>query len=107
MTRTKTTIALVVALVAGTASAALAQEADPNLLNRYPAYNGAYGVADSPEVLVTPRAVEPRTFQSAPVALRQNRVVERNIDSAPLPTAGRPQVQSFHYDSAPLSSGGS
>ena len=34
---TKTTLAL--ALVLGTASVALAQDADPNLLNRYPAYN--------------------------------------------------------------------
>ena len=34
---TKPTLAL--ALVIGTASVALAQDADPNLLNRYPAYN--------------------------------------------------------------------
>jgi hypothetical protein len=34
---TKTTLAL--ALVLGTASLAVAQDADPNLLNRYPAYN--------------------------------------------------------------------
>ena len=34
---TKTTLAL--ALVIGTASFALAGESDPNVLNRYPAYN--------------------------------------------------------------------
>ena len=34
---TKTTLAL--ALILGTASFAVAQDADPNLLNRYPAYN--------------------------------------------------------------------
>ena len=34
---TKTTLAL--ALIIGTASFAAAQDADPNLLNRYPAYN--------------------------------------------------------------------
>jgi hypothetical protein len=94
---TKTKIALVVALLAGTASAALAQDADPNLLNRYPSYNGANGVADEPVL------VAPRTFQSAPVALRQN----RGIDRAPVATGGRPQADTFRYDSAPLISGGS
>jgi hypothetical protein len=94
---TKTKIALVIALLAGSASAALAQDADPNLLNRYPSYNGAGGVADSPVV------VAPRAFQSAPVALRQG----RGIDRAPVATGSRPQVETFRYDSAPLISGGS
>jgi hypothetical protein len=36
-------IALAAALVLGTASVALASESDPNLLNRYPAYNMTQG----------------------------------------------------------------
>jgi opacity protein-like surface antigen len=55
---TKIKIALVAALLAGSASAALAQDFDPNLANRYPAYAGA-GAG--------------QTFQSAPVQLRQGR----------------------------------
>lgn len=35
--------ALAAALVVGTASVALASEADPNLLNRYPAFNMTQG----------------------------------------------------------------
>ena len=93
---TKTTLALAAALVAGTASLAVAQDADPNLLNRYPAYNGANGVSDSPVV------VAPRAFQSAPVGLYQG----REIGSAPTASAGRPGVNTFRYDSAPLVSGG-
>jgi len=57
---TKIRIALVAALLAGSASAALAQDFDPNLANRYPAYAGAGGG---------------QTFQSAPVQLRQGRNV--------------------------------
>src|SRR5437868_6965629 len=37
-------IALAAALVFGTATVALSQEADPNLFNRYPAYNMTKGV---------------------------------------------------------------
>jgi len=92
---TKTTLVLAAALVAGTASFAAAQEADPNLLNRYPTYNGAYGVGDSAEL------VAPRTFQSAQVGLYQGGDVGR----ARLATGGRPQVQTYRYDSAPLVSG--
>ena len=51
---TKTKIALAAALFAGTASVAMAQEFDPNLANRYPAYNGPACAS---------------TFQSAPVSL--------------------------------------
>jgi hypothetical protein len=81
---TKTKLALAAALLAGTASVALAQDADPNLLNRYPSYNGAASQG---------------TFQSAPVGLRQDRTVGQVRE-------GRPQPQIFHYDSAPLISGG-
>ena len=56
---TKTKIALAAALVFGSASVALADgEFDPNLGNRYPAYNGAIAAPDA--------------FQSAPVALHRN-----------------------------------
>jgi hypothetical protein len=94
---TKTKIALAALLVAGSASLAVAQEADPNLLNRYPAYNGAHGVGDADEL------VAPRTFQSAPVGLYQG---GRTFERAPVATGGRPQVHTFRYDSAPLISGG-
>jgi len=52
---TKTKIALAAVLVAATASVATAQEFDPNLGNRYPAYNGPVA----------------STFQSAPVSLER------------------------------------
>ena len=91
---TKTKIALAAVLFAGTASVALAQDADPNLLNRYPSYNGAHGVSDAAEVIVPSG-----TFQSSPVGLRQDRAIGQVRQ-------GRPQVQTFHYDSAPLISGG-
>jgi hypothetical protein len=57
---TKIKIALVAALLAGSASAALAQDFDPNLANRYPADAGA-GAG--------------QTFQSAPVRLGEGRNV--------------------------------
>lgn len=56
---TKTKMALAIALVAGSASLAAAQDADPNLLNRYPVYNGA-------------ATVQPQGFVSSQVALRNN-----------------------------------
>jgi hypothetical protein len=96
---TKTKIALAAALFVGTASVAMADgEFDPNLANRYPAYNGpaAHG-----------------TFQSAPVALYQGRNVAlqgRNVSlyqgGQAFSTDGRPQVHTFNYDSAPVISGG-
>ena len=92
---TKTKIALAALLVAGTASLAVAQEADPNLLNRYPAYNGANGAGDSPVVTA------PRSFRSAPVGLSQ----DHWVGQAPIATQGRPEVLQFHYDSAPLQGG--
>jgi hypothetical protein len=74
---TNTKIALAAALVAATSSVALAQDFDPNLANRYPAYAdaGTYGYvagANNPTSLHgAPRA----TLQSAPVQLRQSRNV--------------------------------
>lgn len=60
---TKTKIALIAALVAGTAGAAMAEDGfDPNLANRYPAYAGPVGSA-------------PQAFRSAPVGLYQGRNV--------------------------------
>lgn len=68
---TKTKIALVAALVIGSASAALADgEFDPNLGNRYPAYNGA--VAARGTFYNAPVAAR-GTLRSAPVALRNGR----------------------------------
>lgn len=58
---TKTKIALVAALIAGSASVAFADgEFDSNLANRYPAYNGP--VYNGPTA---------GTFQSAPVGLER------------------------------------
>jgi hypothetical protein len=86
---TKTKIALAALIVAGTASAAMAQgEFDGNLGNRYPVYTG-------------PAAVAPQgTFQSAPVRLNSgsNAGWTQNW-------SGRPEVRTFHYDSAPAISG--
>ncbi len=66
---TKTKVALAAALVFGSASIALADgEFDPNLANRYPAYNGPIAQASS------------STFNTAPVALRHN----RHLRSAPV-----------------------
>jgi hypothetical protein len=63
---TKTKIALAAALVVGSASVALADgEFDPNLGNRYPAYNGAVAAR-------APIAAHGGAFLSAPVALHRN-----------------------------------
>src|SRR3954471_8876116 len=70
---TKSKIALAATLVALTSTVALAQDFDPDLANRYPAYAdpGVYGYTangDEPTLLQpTPRA----TLQSAPVWLNQ------------------------------------
>jgi len=86
---TKTKIALAAALLAGTASLATAQEADPNLFNRYQSLQNGGAVA-----------TQSQGFQSAPVALTQGRNVQVRQN-------GRANaVQTFHYDSAPLISGG-
>ena len=95
---TKTKMALAAALVAATSSVALAQEFDPNLANRYPGYNGP--------------AAATQSFQSAPVRLQNNfqsapvRLQNNSGDYVGQSTGGRPQVHTFHYDSAPVISGG-
>jgi hypothetical protein len=77
---TKTKIALAAALLAGTASVAMADgEFDPNLSNRYPGFAGA--------------AVG-GTFQSAPVALRNG-----HLRSAPV------RLQDQNTFGAPISQG--
>jgi hypothetical protein len=86
---TKTKIALAAVLVAATASVAMADgEFDPNLGNRYPAYNG-------------PAAQYHQGFTSSNVRLGNGGYVNQGIVSS-----GRPQVHTFHYDSAPVISGG-
>ena len=74
---TNTKIALAAALVAATSSVAFAQEFDPNLANRYPAY------AES----ISPQAA----FRSAPVRLRQGRNVA-------LPTGQMNSSSEFEID---------
>lgn len=78
---TKTKIVLAAALVVGSASVALADgEFDPNLGNRYPAYNGPIATQGA--------------FQSAPVALHRNRQLRtapvrlQNEGSFDAPTQG-------------------
>ncbi|HKS64864.1 MAG TPA: hypothetical protein VJT13_24405 [Xanthobacteraceae bacterium] len=83
---TKTKIALAAVLVAATASLASAQEFDPNLANRYPAYNG-------------PAVQGPQGFTSSEVRLG-NRGYANQV------TTGRAQAYTFQYDSAPVISGG-
>jgi hypothetical protein len=73
----KIKIALAVLLLAGTASASLATEFDPNSANRYPAHAGS----------------ATRTLQSAPVRLqqapaRQNFVPQAPLNRQSLPHAG-------------------
>jgi len=60
----KTKIALIAALVAGTASIASAQEFDPNLANRYPGYNG-------------PVAARSQAVRTAPVRLEATQAFVR------------------------------
>ena len=85
---TKTKIALAAVLVAATASVAMADgEFDPNLANRYPAYNG-------------PAVQGPQGFTSSDVRLNGGYANQGFVSQ------GRPQVHTFHYDSAPVISGG-
>jgi hypothetical protein len=73
-------IALITALVIGTASVAFAEDGfDPNLANRYPAYAG-------------PVAAAAQTFQSAPVRMLRSRNVA-------LPAG---QVRSFAAQPSPF-----
>ena len=79
---TKTKIALVAALVAGSATVASAQGFDPNPANRYPMYAAPggqampyLGYAAAPQATATQGVVSrnvsaQRTLRSAPVALR-------------------------------------
>ena len=85
---TKTKIALAAVLVAATASLASAQEFDPNLANRYPVYNG-------------PAVQGPQGFTSSEV-----RLGDRGYANQGFVTTGRPQVHTFHNDSAPVVNGG-
>ena len=86
---TKTKITLAAVLVAATASVAMADgEFDGNLGNRYPSYNG-------------PAVQSFQGFTSSNVSLGQRGYANQGIVSE-----GRPQVHTFHYDSAPVISGG-
>ena len=92
---TKTKIALVTALIAGTSSAAFANGFDPNPANRgYPAYA-------QPGASAVPfnglGGVQQRTYQSAPVAQQRG-----TLQSAPvgLYQGGRAET----YQSSPASS---
>ena len=76
---TKTKVALAAMIVAATGSVALAQDFDPNLANRYPAY-------------ANPVAAAPQTLQSAPVRMLHGR-------SVALPTG---QTRSFAAQPSPF-----
>jgi hypothetical protein len=93
---TKTKLALAAVLFAGSATIAAAQEADPNLLNRYPQYNGV--VAAAPKTT---------NFQSSAVSLRNGRhAVQNQAIESRQPEIGNRDATNFAYDSAPLISGG-
>jgi hypothetical protein len=106
---TKTKIALVAALVAGSATVASAQGFDPNPANRYPSYAAPGGQA-KPYLgyAAAPQATAPRqaaasqgivsrnvsaqrtlrsapvALRSAPVALRSAPVAARTVDQSPV-----------------------
>ena len=97
---TKTKIALAAVLVAASASVALADgEFDGNLANRYPAYNGPVA------------AQHQQGFTSSNVSLGNRAsanqgIVTQGFVTQGVVSEGRPQVHTFHYDSAPVISGG-
>ena len=99
---TKTKIALVAALVAGSATAASAQGFDPNPTIRYPHLCGA-GRKAQPYIgtsqLLRPRrsAGSQRTLQSAPVGLRDRRNAAPAYQYAP-----QSQYQYGPFQSAPV-----
>ena len=95
---TKTKIALVAALVAGSATAASAQGFDPNPANRYGHYAGANMSAPyMGQMMGSGAASSQRTIQSTPVALRQRR------DAAPAyQYAPQSQYQYGPFQSAPV-----
>jgi hypothetical protein len=107
---TKTTIALVAALIAGTASVASAQgEFDPNLGNRYPAYDEP--VAATPGLQSSQARLHNKTqgLQSSQVRLQNNTrgqagegFTTQAIPTQSFPYEGRPQVHTFRYDSSPV-----
>jgi hypothetical protein len=104
---TKTKIALVAAFVAGSATVASAQGFDPNPANRYPAYAGANTAAPYLGQMWgagAGRSVTTPTFQSAPVALRNQHRAAPRVQAAPqFQTApvGLYQGPSYGYPSAP------
>ena len=85
---TKTKIALIAALVMGTASAAMAEDGfDPNLANRYPGYAGPAATAPQAAFRSTPV----RLYQGRNVALPNSGTVinrESTADRASSPYAG-------------------
>jgi hypothetical protein len=94
---TKTKIALAAMIVAATSSVALANEFDPDLANRYPAYANPIAAASR------------GTFQSAPVRMLQGRNV-----ALPTGRIGSPAPQSDPFEinrsdraSSPYAGGGS
>jgi hypothetical protein len=105
---TKTKIALVAALVAGSATAASAQGFDSNPANRYGHYATPGGMAQhyigtSQPAAASQVAGSQRTLQSAPVGFRQRREAPANQ------YAPQSQYQYGPFQSAPvyLAPGGS
>jgi len=86
---TKTKIALIAALVLGTAGTAMAEDGfDPNLANRYPAY-------------ATPGTAATQTLRSAPVGLYQGNVAVPQSQSF----YGGTQANGFDRASSPYAGG--
>jgi hypothetical protein len=124
---TKTKIALVAALVAGSASVASAQGFDPNPANRFPAYAAPGGMAQpyigtavAPQATASQRIVSrnvssrgelrsaPVALRSAPVALRQGNAA-RNVGQGPVYYGSQQQdgiqVDQFDHASSPYAGG--
>jgi hypothetical protein len=92
---TNTKIALAAMIVAATSSVALAQEFDPNLANRYPAY--ANPVAAAPH----------GTFQSAPVRLQSRSVaLPTGRIGSPAPQSDPFEIDRSDRASSPYAGGG-
>jgi hypothetical protein len=91
---TKTKIALAAMIFAATSSVALAQEFDPNLANRYPAYADPVGTQGA--------------FRSAPVQLRQSRnVALRNGQAHSIAAQPSPfEIDRSDRASSPYAGGG-
>ena len=107
---TKTKIALVAALVAGSATVASAQGFDPNPASRYPAYAAPGGQAQpylgyaaapratAPQGVVSRNVSAQRTLRSAPVALRQGNQAPRAVEQNAPVYYGNPQQGGFELD---------